>query len=316
MSSAPLVSIIIPAYNAQSFIAQTIDSVLAQTYQAREVVVVDDGSTDNTAAIVKSYGKQVVYRHQEQSGVCRARNLGIERCSGQFLCFFDSDDIMVPDRIAAQIEFMERHRDVGLAFSDYRNFTEAGHHPESHFETCPRLRQQIQGLDELVIAHACELLAEENFGIAGSLIMRRRLLDLVPGFEPRLKGCEDFHFYYRLARHTRVGIINRLGMFRRFHQMNVTRDRVRMLTEGIRCYSWLSDTESDARAKAQLDRYVASCWSDLSRHKANRGDYAQAFVSEFAALSADFSVSRLSSSLKSFARTGAMALGVHDPQEV
>jgi glycosyltransferase involved in cell wall biosynthesis len=316
LSSAARVSVIIPAYNAEHFIAQT-DSVLAQTYQDLEIVVVDDGSTDNTSAIVKGYGKKVRYCYEENSGVCSIpRNVGILRCSGQFLCFLDADDLMVPDRIAVQVDFMMRHPDVGLAFSNYRNFSEQGHHLESHFETCPRLCRQARGRAEFVIAHACEHLAEENFGIAGSFMVRRDMLDLVPGFEPRLKACEDFHFYYRVARHTKVGIIGRVGMFRRFHQMNVSRDRLRMLTEGIRCYSWLAASENDARAKARLDEYVGACWSDLSRYRADRGQYAQAFLSELSALSTAFSSARLSRSMKSFARTGAMALGVHRPQGI
>ena len=316
MSSEALVSVIIPAYNAQNFIAQSLDSILAQTYPHVEVVVVNDGSTDNTSEIVKGYGQEVHYFSQEHKGVSFARNLGISRSSGQFLCFFDSDDVMVPDRVAVQIDFMGRHPDVGLAFSDYRNFTRKGHHPQSHFETCPRLRQHLGHRDEFVTAHACEHLAEENFGIAGSFMVRRTMLDLVPGFETRLKACEDFHFYYLLARHTKVGIINRLGMLRRFHEMNATHDRIRMLTEAIRCSTWLSDTEKDARAKALLDRYLASCWSDLSRHRADHGHYAQAFFSEFAALASDFSSGRLSRSLKNFARISAMALGVHDPRAI
>lgn len=317
MFDIPLVSIIIPAYNAQDFIAETLDSILAQTHKNSEIIVVDDGSTDNTASIVKNYGGRVAYFYMENSGGCAApRNYGIDHCSGQFICFFDADDIMLPTRIEYQVDFLKRCGDVGLVFSDYKNFTKDNIYDESHFQTCPRLKRQLRPQEGLVLEKACEHLAEENFGIAGSFMMRRDLLASGDRFDHNLKACEDFHFYYRLARRTEVGVVNKIGMLRRFHGNNMSSNPTRMLTEGIKCYTSLRETENDSGARNMLDRYIASCWSDLSRIRANRGEYAQAFSHELMALSRDVCSARLVSSLRSFARTTAMVIGVHKSREV
>lgn len=95
----PLFSIIIPAYNRGSLIKGTIDSVLSQSYKDYELIIVDDGSTDNTADIVKSYGGQIKYYFQENGGAESARNLGAEKCSGSYFLFLDSDDILFPSAL-------------------------------------------------------------------------------------------------------------------------------------------------------------------------------------------------------------------------
>src|SRR5712691_12899952 len=107
MSANPLVSVIIPAFNAERFIRQTLDSVLAQTYQNLEVIVVDDGSTDRTRECVLSYRDRVKYLYEENSGGCsKPRNEGIRAASGALLAFLDADDVMAPHRIAREVRFL------------------------------------------------------------------------------------------------------------------------------------------------------------------------------------------------------------------
>ena len=246
-SNRSLVSVIIPAFNAQDLIRETLNSVLAQTYENLEIIVVDDGSTDQTSQVVRSYHPRVLYYYESNSGGCAVpRNTGIERSSGEFLCFLDADDIMISDRIACQIDFMERNPSVGLVFCDYRNFNAEGPYRNSHFETCPRLWCQLKDRRELILDNACELLAQENFGIAGSLFLRRSMLRFESGFEPTLRSCEDLHFYYRLARHSSVGVINEVGMLRRLHGSNMSGNPLTMLSEAIRSRTLLRDTERDS----------------------------------------------------------------------
>lgn len=117
----PLVSVIIPAYNAEKFIAKTLESVLAQTYTNIEVIVVDDGSSDRTARIVKAIAQtdnRVVFLQQENSGVAAARNLAISKSSGEFIAPVDADDIWYPENIAKQVQcFLESDSNVGLVYS-------------------------------------------------------------------------------------------------------------------------------------------------------------------------------------------------------
>ncbi len=314
MSVNPLVSVIIPAFNAQEFIGETFDSILAQTYKNLEIIVIDDGSTDRTSQVVHNYKAPVFYHYQSNSGGCAVpRNNGIAHSSGEFLCFVDADDILVPDRIARQVDFMERNPSVGLVFCDYQNFNEKGPYPNSHFQTCPRLWSRLKGQRELLLDNPCELLVQENFGIAGSFLMRRNILKFESGFEPTLRACEDFHFYYRLARHTRVGVINEVGMLRRWHGDNMSANSLKMLSEGIRSRTLLRSSENNARLREQLDQYIAERHTSLARYYADHGYYLQALRRDWQALACHFCWPRLVTVCRSMARTILIAIGSYRP---
>lgn len=305
-----------PAYNAGKYIRESLDSVLGQTYANLEIIVVDDGSTDDTAEIVKQYRPRVQYHRQLNSGGSAVpRNTGLEHSTGAYLSFLDADDLMVPERIAFQVGFMERHRDVGLTFCNYRNFGESDSYPLSHFQTCPQLSALLGGREEVIVDRACPYLADENFGITGAFMIRRELLELEPGFETKLRSCEDFHFYYRLARHTRVGIIDRVGLLRRCHSSNKSGDPLRMYREGIHSRTLLRATERDPVAAKYLDKYIADRHSHLARHHANRREYADALKEQRLALLADPDLPRMLSCCKGVARTFSIALGLHKPVE-
>ena len=314
--TSSLVSVIIPAYNAEKYIAETIESVLKQTYPNIEIIVVDDGSTDQTSNIVCRYHPRVRYYYQNNSGGCAVpRNTGIAYSLGEYLCFNDADDLMIPDRVATQVDFLERHPDVGLVFSNYRNFNETGLFAKSHFETCPLLYKFLNSQKELIIENACPYLAQENFGIASSFLLRKSILTTDLFFEPSLKSSEDFHFYYRISRKTKVGIINKVGMMRRLHGNNMSSNAEKMLPECIRSYTMLRESEDNIQARYYLDKFIAYFWSDFSRYNANRGRYFQALRQEAKALFTDFRPARLHLLLKSCARIILIAIGIHKPSE-
>jgi glycosyltransferase involved in cell wall biosynthesis len=308
----PEVSVIIPAYNAAAFLSATVRSVLGQTFRDLEIIIVDDGSTDATSDIVAGYGPVVRYYYQDNSGGCAVpRNTGIKHSSADFICFMDADDLMVPDRLARQVDFLKRHPHVGLVFCDYRNFSESGPYLESHFQTCPRLWPQLHNKSDLVLENACALLAQENFGSAGSLLIRKKVLELEAGFEPTLKACEDFHFYFRLARHTRVGVINEVGMMRRLHGNNMSSNSLKMLSERIRSRTMLRDSEQDPTTRSYLNLYIADCRASLSRYYADNGQYVKAVQNELLSLRWNFCWKRLLDSCKGIARTIMIAIGLH-----
>lgn len=311
-----MVTVVIPAFNAHNFIGETLKSILTQTYKNLEIIVVDDGSYDTTSQIVKGYGSRVAYYHQENSGGCSVpRNTGIRQSSGDFLCFMDADDLMLPDRITRQVEFMNRHPSVGLVFCDYKNFTEEGPFPNSHFETCPILWPQLRGQKEFILENSRAVLAQENFGIAGSFMIRRTILKHESGFDPTLKSCEDFHFYFRLARHTPVGVINMVGMMRRVHGDNMSGNVFKMRSEGIRCCTLLKDGEKDPEVRKNLDRYIASCRSDLARYCADQGRFHESFRYDFQVLTGIFLAPEIRRACRNILRTIAMAMGLHRPRK-
>ncbi|MDY0039233.1 MAG: glycosyltransferase family A protein, partial [Desulforhabdus sp.] len=113
-SMAAVVSVIIPTYNRASFLKEALDSVLLQQNAEMEVIVVDDGSTDDTAAIVESFGRAVTYLYQSNAGVSAARNTGIKAARGRWLALLDSDDLWLPGKLQFQLELLNRHKDIKI----------------------------------------------------------------------------------------------------------------------------------------------------------------------------------------------------------
>ena len=112
------VSVIIPAYNAESFITDAIESILAQTYQNVECIVVDDGSTDSTKSVVAQYGDRVIYIYQNNAERSVARNRGISASTGDYISFLDADDSIAPQKIEAQVQFLRKNQNFKIVYSD------------------------------------------------------------------------------------------------------------------------------------------------------------------------------------------------------
>lgn len=311
MNDRLVVSIIICAYNAEAFIGETLESVLAQTYTSTELIVVDDGSTDRTAEIVQAHGSRIRYIFKNNQGLSAARNVGLGNSTGEFIVFFDADDLMPTDRLAHQVAYMQQHPDLGLSFVDYVNFTETGVLDRTHFQTCPRLQLSLAGQNETILPNACEALLHENFGISGTMMIRRRMLSYVPGFDDELRGSEDLNFYYRLARHTRVGIINALGMLRRLHTNNLSHHLPTMLPALVKNYTKLYRTESHPQAKFQLRKNLSNAWMELARYEANRKNLMRAIAYEARALLIDMMPKTLFKSARNIFRAVAIAIGAH-----
>ncbi|MFS8117396.1 MAG: glycosyltransferase family 2 protein, partial [Microcoleus sp.] len=117
---APQVSVIIPAYNGDRYIVQAVESVFAQTYTNWEIIVVDDGSTDETHQVLQPYLDKIRYIYQENRGVAAARNRGIQEAKGEFIAFLDQDDFFLPDKLAAQIALFRQQPSLGIVNSGWR----------------------------------------------------------------------------------------------------------------------------------------------------------------------------------------------------
>src|SRR6185369_12630341 len=121
----PLVSVIIPVYNGARYLRAALESVFAQTYREFEVIVVDDGSVDESGVIAQSF-PEVRYIQQTNQGVAAARNHAIEVARGEFFAFLDQDDLWTPDKLKVQIEYLLSHRDVGYTLTQQKYFLEPG----------------------------------------------------------------------------------------------------------------------------------------------------------------------------------------------
>lgn len=181
----PLVSVIIPTYNRAVLVQQTIDSVLAQTYPAIEIIVVDDGSTDETMARLAEYAGRVTVIQQNNQGVAAARNQGIRRAQGIYLTFLDDDDLIEPAKIARQTELLQSQPAVGLVHCGYYLSDKDG-----------RLRDKVWLWPQ---ADLLRELACHNFIWSGAPLIRRECLTTVGLFDEQLTNGQDWDLWLRLA---------------------------------------------------------------------------------------------------------------------
>ena len=124
--SAPRVSVVIPAFNAKKWIAEAIDSVLAQSFEGYEIVIVDDGSTDATEQALGGLirAKQIRYFRQEQRGVSAARNRGVDESRGQLIAFLDADDLFHPEKLRKQVALFDQQPDLGFVHANFEKFAD------------------------------------------------------------------------------------------------------------------------------------------------------------------------------------------------
>jgi glycosyltransferase involved in cell wall biosynthesis len=217
------VSVIIPTYNYGRFIADAIRSVLDQTYPAAEIVVVDDGSTDNTSNVVQAFGDSVMYVRQENAGVCAARNRGVAESAGDLIAFLDADDMWEPTNLEKQSEKFDTDSSLGLVHCGLREFDG---------ETGETIRLHLDGGEDDV---ADNLLLWEGPMIAGpggAVIVSRKAFDAVGGFDTRIKVGEDWDFCYRVARKFKVGFVPEPLVNYRSHRAAAHRD-VREMERGM-----------------------------------------------------------------------------------
>lgn len=194
--SLPLVSVIIPAHNAEQFIEQTLRSVISQTYSKIEIIVIDDGSTDRTAEIVKKIAQEderLILAQQANAGVAAARNLGIKQSRGQFIAPIDADDLWHPQNLEKQVQcFLQSPRSVGVVYSWSVDIDEQNRLTgETHAAT-------IEG------KVFTTLLCHDFLGNASSSLIRRECLQQVGYYNSHLReqdaqGCEDWELYLKIA---------------------------------------------------------------------------------------------------------------------
>jgi glycosyltransferase involved in cell wall biosynthesis len=126
------VSVVVPSFNSARFVARTLEGALAQTYPRLELVVIDDGSTDDTERVLRPYLDRIVHVRQENQGLAAARNAGMARTSGELVAWLDADDLWIPEKIALQVAVLERHPECVLVASDFSAFDDEGYFDPSH----------------------------------------------------------------------------------------------------------------------------------------------------------------------------------------
>lgn len=180
-------SVIIPAYNAAKFLRQAIESVLGQTLKEIEIIVVDDGSTDETPLVAASFGDKIRYYRQENGGTASARNCGLKRATGEFVAFLDADDYFVlPEKLERQLAVIKRSENCGIVTSGWMNVAADG--------TLIERREPWRYAPDLSLKN---LLTWHPF-LPSVLLFRRAALEKVGGSDPEVSVIEDFDVVVRV----------------------------------------------------------------------------------------------------------------------
>ncbi|HUX65314.1 glycosyltransferase family 2 protein [Sulfuricella sp.] len=238
--SNPRFSVIIPAYNAAATLARALDSVLAQTWPAHEIIVVDDGSCDATAAVAAAYGDKVRYLYQLNAGVSAARNAGAQAASGDWLAFLDADDWYYPNRLKWHADWIARDSELDFLTGDYEYRDPAGKLIGTSMaarQSGQRMLLKAAGAREVVMqGREFEAFVADHFGDTHTLSVPLTTFLALGGYPPGFKVCEDVHLLTRLvACSRRVGVVCAPLAVYLIHPTSATRvDPVRAQFENVR----------------------------------------------------------------------------------
>ncbi|MBC8445695.1 MAG: glycosyltransferase [Chloroflexi bacterium] len=207
MSAAPLVSVIMAVYNGQKYLEEAVESILGQTWSNFEFIAVDDGSTDSTPDILRSYGDRAYVHTQSNQGLSRALNTGLALARGKYIARMDADDMAEPQRLEEQVAYLDVHPEVGLLGTAYREIDAQGN----------ILRTVTMPVSD---AELRSTLARFNPFMHGSVMFRHTLIDGFGGYDDGAlyqHNSEDYEFWIRLASHTQLANLPTPLMRRRVH---------------------------------------------------------------------------------------------------
>jgi glycosyltransferase involved in cell wall biosynthesis len=225
---SPLVSVIVPVYNGARYLCHALDSALGQTDQDLQVIVVDDGSTDDSSEVIASYGSRLIALHQPNAGVAHARNAGLGAADGELIAFLDQDDWWLPAKIAAQVERFLADPQLGLVHTGIRQYSDAAAtFVDPVYDTSKSASLQGNCYDRLVLGNSI---------FNSSVMIRKTVLDEAGQFDPAIAGntVQDYDLWLRIARCSPLGFIPDELTVLRLHGAQGTWNRQAMLADELR----------------------------------------------------------------------------------
>jgi glycosyltransferase involved in cell wall biosynthesis len=281
-SPTPRVSVVIPAHNAERYIGAAVRSALDPPAPDVEVLVVDDGSTDQTATVVRAIGdaRITVISIDASGGPSRPRNVGIERARAPYVSFLDSDDLLKPGKLAASVAALDRHPSAGFAFNDYEKMDEDGNVFETSFSYAYPVFRGLKAepaTDRWRLIPQAELargLIYENFIGTSGVVVRRDLAKALGGFDETIAFAEDLDFWFRLAHCGGALYCADVGHSYRVHAASIVRGRS-YLPHAVALVKVLRREKGrwhDRAARRQLDRSIAASMAIIGRQQRLRGE--------------------------------------------
>jgi glycosyltransferase involved in cell wall biosynthesis len=255
VAKAHLVSVVIPTYNYAHFIGEAIDSAFSQSYRDFEIVVVDDGSTDNTKEFVSRF-PDVRYLYQTNKGIAAARNAGLLNSRGDYLVFLDADDRLLPNCLEAGVNSLEDNPACAFVSGQWQRIAEDG-------KALPPVPGVVVKED-----HYRAFLDYNYVGTVGQVMFRRRVLEAVKGFDSSAPGCDDIELYLRIARDYPVHCHDQVVVQYRVHGSNTSRNRAMMLTSMLQVYrAQLQFVRGKAELESLCEQGIKLCEKFLVKER-------------------------------------------------
>jgi glycosyltransferase involved in cell wall biosynthesis len=239
-SESPAISVVIATFNRANFLPETLDSILAQSFQDFELIVVDDGSSDNTREAVEHYGSRVHYLHQPNRGPSAARNLGVAHAKAPWIAFQDSDDLSLPDHLESLYRCVQDVPGCGMVFGNgsYIGGPEHNRGTIIPAEKSRRLAEKGLCLSDLF---------EKSIVRLQAALISKKVYDAVGGHDESLRISMDLDLAFRIFMNSSVAYLDRPLFAYRKHEGNIGRNEELRLTENIRVIEKLLRDFPEAR---------------------------------------------------------------------
>jgi len=286
--SQATVSIIVPTYDRATLLPRALDSIVAQTFNDWEIVLVDDGSTDNTGDVAAEYGERLndrfLFIRQPNQGASAARNAGIDACGGRFVAFLDSDDEFLPTKLECQLELFDRRPELGLVYSDYAFIDLDGVRHESMFDTVAPLAREVQ----------CQTVAPDLCVCTGDVfdvllrgyfiptivgVVRREVLGNSIRFPVGQDYAEEWLFYLRVAKSCRAGFVDKPLCLHHFTAGSLARTDKQRNTARMCDLLMMIDRTFEDLSRAQrrtVHRQLAAAFRQMGFDEFRSGRYTRA----------------------------------------
>lgn len=281
MSENPLVSVVIATYNRAALLGETLESVRGQSFQDFEIIVVDDGSTDDTPKLAQSYGQKIRYFRQENRGAAAARNLGFRQARAPWIAVQDSDDLSLPDHLRTLYDYVKAHPDCGMVFANGCYLEGAEHDRETIIPAVKSRRLAAQGV-------LLRDLFEKSIVRLQAALISKAAFEAVGGMNESFAICHDLDLFLRLTLNFPVGYVDRVVFRYRKHQGNISRNEETRLLENIRVIETLMRDFPQAEmmlGPKRIARRLAYRYYRLAKGRWKRQQFAAARQAIRAALS-------------------------------
>jgi glycosyltransferase involved in cell wall biosynthesis len=298
----PAVSIIIPCYNTAKFVSIALDSILGQTCNNYEVIIIDDGSTDNTRSVIRTYlSKKIKYIFQENSGgPSNPRNVGIDAAIGEYISFFDSDDIMMPKKIEYYLRIFEKQANVDFIFSDFSVVDEFGKTLKKSFlkdyQSFRRILLPTSDLDVFYLKEDqvyTELLLA-NFIGTSSVMVKKKTLNQIGRFDESLKNSDDIDLWRRFARENKkFAFLNKIGHCYRKRSSSISTKNLKRFPSILNALEKQKRIVKYSKDLKILNQKIFENLISYGWHSRNNGLYKQAIKCYLKALSIKISYTGL-----------------------